>query len=110
MVLWLHNNLRDFTIHYADWVAPLHEFTKASTDWTDISSEQYLLAQVSFIKIKEIVSYLPRLNAIDYSLPVVLRVDASDIGAGAYLMNLREDGKEITILLWSHKCSDAATP
>jgi hypothetical protein len=63
---------RDFTIHYSDLVAPLHELTKASTDWTDVASKQYLFAQVSLIKIKEIVSNFPRLNAIDYSLPVVL--------------------------------------
>jgi len=37
---------------------------------------------------------------------VVLRIDASNIVTG---LNLREDGKEIPILLWSHKFSDAAT-
>jgi len=57
--LGLGNYLRDFTIHYADLVAPLHKFTKASTDWTDVSSEQYLLSQAAFIKIKEIVSNRP---------------------------------------------------
>jgi hypothetical protein len=45
--LGLGNYLRDFTIHYVDLVAPLHEFTKASTDWTDVSSEKYLTAQAA---------------------------------------------------------------
>ena len=52
---------------------------------------------------------LPKLHAIDYVLPVVLRIDASNIGAGAYLFNVRDDGVEQPILFWSHKFSCAAT-
>jgi len=107
--LGLGNYLRDFKVHFADLVVLLHEFTKETTDWIDVSSDVYSTAQAAYVQIKEIVSNLPRLNAIDYTFTVVLRVDASNIGAGVYLLNIREDGKEIPILFWSHKFSDAAT-
>ena len=106
--LGCENYLRDFTPHYADLVAPLHDLTKFTKDGKNMH-EEHAAAKAVFYKVKEIVKSLPLLNVIDYDLPVVLRVDASDIGAGAYLLNVREDGKEIPILFWSHKFSDAVT-
>jgi len=62
-----------------------------------------------FEELKMKMSELPRLHAIDYKLLVVLRVDASNIGVGAYFCSVKDDGVELPILFWSHKFSDAAT-
>ena len=100
-----------FVPRYAKLTARLHDMIHKSFDWEEKNwPEDYrsIWAQHRRL-VKEVYAmYYP-----DYSLDWVVRVDASQIGCGGVLLQVREgkDGEEILepLMLFSHKFTDAAT-
>lgn len=78
---------RGFCPNFASLVAPLTDLvsTKVSFNWTTVS-------QQAFDGAKALLASAPVLVAPDFSQPFCLAVDASDTGAGAVLLQKRQDG------------------
>jgi hypothetical protein len=100
--LGMANYFNKFVKDYATLSAPLTAMTgpKSTFDWDDN-------AQKSFDVLKTSISHSASLYFIDYSLPIVLRVDASLIGVGGVLMNYSNHEERI-IQFISHKFSPQA--
>ena len=95
--LGLANYFSDFIPRYSQVAAPLTRLTQKAVPWNWDAD-----CAASFAKIKSLVMDAPLLHYIDYTQPIVLRTDASQIGAGCMLYNL-VDGKEKPIAFASHK-------
>ena len=61
--------------------------------------------RTAFTELKLVMRNAVFLPAIDRSLPIVLRTDASTVAYGFELVNIGKDGKDIPILFGSHKFS-----
>jgi hypothetical protein len=83
------NYFRPFIRNYAVLVKPLTRLCspKVAFVWGEVE-------QLAFESIKRACSKAPLLAHIDYAKPLVLRTDASDVGAGGLLVQLNEGGGE----------------
>ena len=95
--LGLANYFRDFISNFASRCANLHHLAspKVSFSWSEIHAKE-------FEDIRRAVIDAPMLFHIDYSLPLILRTDASKSGVGAQLLNIN-DGIEQPICFVSQK-------
>jgi transposase InsO family protein len=86
--LGLANFFRAFVPRYAETAKPLTSLCseKVRYEWTE-------RAQAAFDQLKAAVVGAPMLHHLDYSLPIVLRTDASLAGVGGVLLQ-RVDGQE----------------
>lgn len=89
---------RSFCKNFSVVAAPLTNLlsTKRLFQWTNES-------QLAFDSVKSLLTAAPVLAAPNFSLPFALAVDASDIGAGAVLMQHGEDGLEHPLCFFSRK-------
>ncbi len=101
--LGLANYFRDFVPNYSQRASVLFDLVsiRASFVWD-------VVHQAAFDDIKAAVASAPMLFHMDYSLPVVLRTDASTVGVGAVLLNVHRD-VERPICFLSHRFSGPAT-
>ena len=89
--LGLISQFRDHVQNYADLTAPCHDmilgYTKNSKEplkWNDELND-------NFIKLKAAVANCSKLYFIDDKLPIFLHTDASILGIGSYLFQLKDD-------------------
>ena len=94
------NYFKRFIPDYATIIQPLTKVTSGFS-W---SSEQ----EQAFQKVKEAIAATTVLFHIDYTLPIVLRVDASTYGVGGALLNVLPGGEERIIQFFSTAFSGAA--
>jgi hypothetical protein len=89
---------RSFCKKFSVVAAPLTDLlsTKRSFVWTEES-------RVAFNQIKALLTTAPVLAAPNFTVPFVLAVDASDVGAGAVLMQGGKDGLEHPVCFFSRK-------
>ncbi|KAL2103192.1 hypothetical protein ACEWY4_000060 [Coilia grayii] len=89
---------RSFCKNFAAIAAPLTDLlsSKVSFAWTQRS-------QVAFESVKALITTAPVLAAPDFSLPFSLAVDASDLGAGAVLLQSDQHGLEHPVCFYSRK-------
>ena len=86
---------KSFVPNYSDLAAKLHQMTHKDFNWNEkMWKEDY---RAVFQRMKEGLAAAVALFFPDYSLPWILRVDASDIAVGAVLLQVRkkEDGTEV---------------
>jgi hypothetical protein len=96
--LGVANYFRDHICNHSAIVAPLHELMtayapKRTVIWTDEGIQ-------AFDRIKKALSTIPKLFWIDEHAPIHLYTDASKLGIGAYLCQMR-DGKQVPIRFFS---------
>ena len=86
---------------FADIVEPLRYILRTGNSfvWSD-------LCQKSFDTIKELISKSPKLSIFDPELDIVVRTDASSVGLGACLNQIK-NGKEVTVTCISRSLSAA---
>ena len=94
--LGLISQFRDHVPNFAELTAPCHDMiqgyvraSKRPLEWNDELND-------NFIKLKAAVANCTKLYFIDDKLPIFLHTDASVIGIGSYLFQLK-DGKRIPI-------------
>lgn len=93
---------RQFIRKYAHVAAPLHSLTKATTDFHWQKRQQN-----AFNDLKQAVSTAPVLQVYDKDKPCVVYTDASDIAAGAVLMQAGPTGEMHPVAFYSHKLHGA---
>ncbi len=100
--LGITNYFHKFIKGYATLAAPLSAMTGTTKifEWNAKEEE-------SFQTLKQQISLSDHLYFIDYNLPIVLRVDASQYGVGGVLLNVK-NGEERCIEFISHTFSEAA--
>ena len=78
---------RQFVPNFAALAVPLFNLTKKEgkrhIEWTEE-------AEASFQKLKDALCQEPVLATVDFDLPFVLQTDASDVGLGAVLSQVRD--------------------
>ena len=89
--LGLISQFRDHVQNYADLTAPCHDMilgykkgSKVPLEWNDELND-------NFIKLKAAVANCSKLYFIDDKLPIFLHTDASILGIGSYLFQLKDD-------------------
>jgi hypothetical protein len=102
---------KGFVPNYSTLAAPLHEMTKQSATWNNDTWNAETLA--AFAQFKGALQSSFNIFYPDYSLPWVLRTDASQVGVGSALFQLFQEtpSAEIVyqpILFASEKFSDPA--
>jgi phospholipid-translocating ATPase len=98
--LGLTGYYRKFIQNYAAKAAPLTDLTKKSlpdkVNWSE-SCEK------AFKELKEMLCQTPILRSPDFEKEFILQTDASDIGVGAVLSQLDEEGKDCPLAYYSRK-------
>lgn len=89
---------RGFCPNFASVVTPLTELLKADVKYVWSPS-----CQQAFDEVKSLLSSAPVLAAPQLNLPFQLQVDASDVGAGAVLLQTGEDGVARPVSYFSKK-------
>ena len=89
---------RAFCKNFSAVAAPLTDLlsTKQAFQWTEEG-------QRAFAAVKALLTTAPVLAAPKFSLPFALVVDASDLGAGAVLLQESKDGLEHPVCFFSRK-------
>jgi hypothetical protein len=89
---------RKFCKNFSDVSAPLADLLKKSRkfEWSES-------CQNSFQNIKSLLCTIPVLKAPDFSKPFTLTVDASDLGAGAILVQSDDNSIEHPVAYFSRK-------
>ncbi len=95
------NYFRRFIPNLSSAMGPLYELTSGTKHWTWTKE-----ADNAFTKVKALVAASPKLAFLDYSQPVIVRTDASDVGCGGMLLNV-VDGEERVVEYCSHVFSPA---
>eukprot|EP00952_Eustigmatos_sp_NYUAD-ZCMA_P004667 20535-Eustigmatos_ZCMA.PRE.1 len=83
---------RRFVVGFAHVASPLFNLLKKNVQhhWSKA-------CQAAFDRIKKALTTAPCLAFPDWSKPFVLYTDASDIGLGAVLSQVSEEGQEVNI-------------
>lgn len=93
--LGLANWFREHIKNHSIVVKPLMDMTK------DYRKQRRLIwkeeQEAAFVQIKKLINECPRLFFMDAAKPVHVYTDASDVGFGAYVCQLGEDGKELPV-------------
>ena len=89
--LGLISQFRDHVENYADLTAPCHDMilgykkgSKVPLEWNDELND-------NFIKLKAAVANCSKLYFINDKLPIFLHTDASILGIGSYLFQIKDD-------------------
>ena len=98
--LGLANYYRRFIRNFASVVQPLHRLTEKNTTFK-WSKE----CEQAFNTLKTYLTSAPALALPDWSRPSVLDTDASDVGIGAVLSQIHQDGTEHVICYASRTLS-----
>ena len=102
--LGLANYFREHVRNHSTLAQPLNELLK------DYKPKKLLVWNAAttraFEELKQAVNDAPKLFFVDEDLPVHLYTDASLIGIGAYLCQIRADGTEIPIAFYSRSLRD----
>ena len=93
---------RDFCVNFSSVVAPLTDILSPKVDY--VWSEA---CQKAFENVKGLLLSTPVLAAPDYNSPFSLAVDASDVGAGAVLLQRGADDLDHPVSYFSKKFSSA---
>ncbi len=95
------NYFRRFIPDLSSAMGPLYELTSGAKHWawTDEAAK-------AFTAVKALVAAAPKLAFLDYTQPVIVRTDASDVGCGGMLLNVI-DGEEHVVEYCSHVFSPA---
>jgi hypothetical protein len=96
---------RDFCPRFAWVTARLHDCTVKGFRYPEMVTDEH---RTAFEESKLAMRNAVFLSAIDRSLSIVLRTDASTVACGFELVNIGRDGKDIPILFGSHKFSARA--
>ena len=101
-ILGMAGYYRMFLINFADLVAPLTDLLKKERKfvWTKECEEAFQLLKLT-------LSSSPILLAPDFNKPFKLAIDASNIGAGAVLLQDDKDGVERPVSYYSKKFNQA---
>ena len=93
---------RRFIPHYSDVAAPLHKLLRkhAKFEWNDECT-------ASFNEFKRLLIQSPILQRPDFKRPFQIVCDASNIGIGAVLEQLDDNGIAHTIAYWSKTMNSA---
>lgn len=98
---------QSFIPQYSDYAAKLHDMTHKGFDWKDEKSWKHDY-RAEYETMKKVISESFTLFYPDYSLPWILRTDASQVGVGGVLLQ-DCDGVLQPIMFQSSKFSDQAT-
>lgn len=98
--LGMTNYFKKFIPNYAGLIKPL----TASTHIFSWGSEQ----EKAFTEVKAAVTKTGLLHHLNYELPIILRVDASQYGVGGILLNVTPEGEEHIVSFLSTAFSGAA--
>jgi hypothetical protein len=94
--LGLVNSFRDFIPNFAQIEKPLNKLSSSKKNfcfnWNYIHDE-------SFNKLKEGVRNCTQLHHLTCDCPIVLEVDASQVGVGAYLAQINDNRKTPVVFL-----------
>lgn len=96
----LANYYRDHIHQFSIIASPLTDLLQK-----DVKFEWNQICQNRFDKLKELLSSAPVLRPSDHTKPFHIHCDASDVGGGASLEQLDENGKPYAIQFWSKKFS-----
>jgi len=99
--LGLLNFYNHFTDKYAEYAAPLNDLIRKNATWKWGEKEEN-----SFLKLKEELSKDINLNSPDYDKQFFIQCDASSIGVGGVLYQLRDNGEKQIIACYSKKLTD----
>ena len=98
--LGLAGYYRRFVSHFTTIAEPLTELTKGKNPdkvkWTDN-------CEAAFRKLKELLTTPPVLKVIEPDKPYILQTDASELGLGAVLSQLEDNGEEHPVAFASRK-------
>jgi hypothetical protein len=97
----LANYYRDHINQFSIIASPMTDLLQKDMkfEWSDE-------CQKRFEQMKEALSSAPVLRASDHKKPFYIHCDASDVGGGASLEQLHEDGKPYAVQFWSKKFSE----
>jgi hypothetical protein len=88
--LGMTNYMRDYIPHYSTLAKPLtREINNPVTEWPRVDME------VAFNELKTAVSGQLSLAHLDYSVPIVVQCDASNLGIGGALINRYPSGDRV---------------
>jgi len=89
-----------FVENFATIAAPLYALFKKRVKykWGDLEEN-------AFVQLKKVLSESVIIHGIDYTLPFIVRTDASDVGLGAILIQIY-DGKERVIYFASRSLNE----
>lgn len=101
--LGLANYFRDFVENFSSRVVGMAamQSKKLPFCWSEELEKE-------FVDIKGAIATAPMLVGIDYDFPIIVRTDASKVGVGAVLLQLRA-GVECPVAFVSQKFSDEAS-
>ena len=94
--------IRDFCVNFSSVVAPLTDMLSPKVDYVWSGA-----CQKAFENVKGLLLSTPVLAAPDYNSPFSLSVDASDVGAGAFLLQRGADDLDHPVSYFSKKFSSA---
>ena len=96
--------LRGYIPRYSDYTAHMFDLLKKDTQfaWNEDHERD-------FIMLKKAVAHTTTLQPIRAELPFLIYTDASELGIGAALMQVEEDGREVPIEYASYKFRNAET-
>ena len=89
---------RKFCKNFSDIAVPITSLLRKNRKFSWTAE-----CQVAFESLKQLLMKPPVLVVPDYSKPFKLSVDASDVGVGAVLMQVRDDGLDHPIAYFSRK-------
>ena len=100
MFLGVANYYRHFIKDFAEITKPLHRLTERSSHfhWNDE-------CQWAFEELRQSLSSAPVLAFPDFSRPFILDTDASDVGIGAVLSQVDDEGRERVVVYGSRLLS-----
>ncbi|XP_042300045.1 uncharacterized protein LOC121917995, partial [Sceloporus undulatus] len=94
--LGLEGYYRRFIPHFAHWAAPLTDLTKKGQPRRVRWGRR---EQLAFDRLKDYLYSYPVLRAPDFSRPFILQTDASEVGLGAVLSQMWDDGEHPVLYL-----------
>jgi hypothetical protein len=98
--LGLANYMRSFVPRFSEVVKPLYQLCSENAQFAWTGSHERI-----FQDIKAAIKNAPVLHHLDYSLPIVLRTDASTLGVGGTLLQ-KIDGRELSVCFLSRAFND----
>lgn len=96
---------RNFCLNFSTIVAPLTHLLKSTVNFAWTSNYQE-----AFDNVKRLLNSAPVLAAPRLEQPFLLQVDASQVGAGAVLLQKDDAGECVDLIVCHLSCSDTSDP